>query len=312
MTELQAHPAAELFPLLSGDEYESFKKDIAENGLLEPIWLCDGKILDGRNRYRACSELGLEPAFQPYRGESPVAFAWSMNGTRRHLSTSQLAAIGARMLPALETEARRRQATSTGGATPQLSADLQQAAHSRAAEQAGEIVGVSARSIYKAKSVLEKDPETFKRVETGEITVNHADEITRDIPRPESAIATSTHRPLAKRIEEISGLAAQGHRASQIAEIIGVSEGRVRELANSNGIQLPDHLLGKVRRIDVRRVIESTVDGLEGTRIALDTIWGNDWGIEATEAKEWCESLTASFKALNRLRKELQEIARGN
>lgn len=59
---------------------------------------------------------------------------------RRHLNRAQLAAVGVNMLPALSEEARKRQATSTGGQQRQLRADLPQAD-----EGAGKAVEVAAR-----------------------------------------------------------------------------------------------------------------------------------------------------------------------
>src|SRR5690554_2689481 len=63
MKKLQPHPIAEaLIPSSMTDEatYQRLKASIARHDLLDPIMLYQGKILDGRLRYRACQELGVE------------------------------------------------------------------------------------------------------------------------------------------------------------------------------------------------------------------------------------------------------------
>ena len=55
--EYEFHPIANVFPLVKGEEFKQFKKDIKTNKLREPIVIYEGKILDGRNRYNACKEL---------------------------------------------------------------------------------------------------------------------------------------------------------------------------------------------------------------------------------------------------------------
>jgi hypothetical protein len=55
---LKAHELADLLPMIDGVNFENLKADIAKNGILEPILLFEGRILDGRNRYRAAKALG--------------------------------------------------------------------------------------------------------------------------------------------------------------------------------------------------------------------------------------------------------------
>ena len=89
------HPIANIFPRMSGEEFVSLKADIKERGLLEPIWLYEGKVLDGRHRYYACQEVGVAPAYREYEGDDPVGFVVSLNLRRRHLSESQRAMVAA-------------------------------------------------------------------------------------------------------------------------------------------------------------------------------------------------------------------------
>lgn len=77
---------------MDDDRYGELLADIRQNGQREPITLCDGMILDGRNRYRACVEAGIEPITRDYEGD-PWAFAWSLNGARRDLEATVRALI---------------------------------------------------------------------------------------------------------------------------------------------------------------------------------------------------------------------------
>lgn len=86
---LDFHPAANIFPLMTGPEYDALVADIAEHGQHEAIWLYEGMVLDGRNRLRACNQLGLVPEFRQYTGDDPQAFVVSLNLHRRHLTREQ-------------------------------------------------------------------------------------------------------------------------------------------------------------------------------------------------------------------------------
>jgi phage N-6-adenine-methyltransferase len=87
--QMKYHEKSNIFPLMSKDEYEQLRDDIFSNGLLEPIILYEGDILDGRNRHMACLELGIEPKCYEYTGDDPESYVISKNLHRRHLSKEQ-------------------------------------------------------------------------------------------------------------------------------------------------------------------------------------------------------------------------------
>jgi len=77
---------------MEGDEFDGLVESIKKHGLLEPIVLHEGKILDGRNRYRAAREVGYKfvaENFTEFKGADPKAFVIDRNVHRRHLTTAQ-------------------------------------------------------------------------------------------------------------------------------------------------------------------------------------------------------------------------------
>lgn len=109
MKELEAHEIANIWPMMFDHELAEMAKNIKENGLLDPITLYEGKILDGRNRYAACGIAGVEPTTVEYTGDTPVSYAVGKNMERRQLSSAQKAALAVRALPHIEAEAKKRQ-----------------------------------------------------------------------------------------------------------------------------------------------------------------------------------------------------------
>ena len=114
MTEYEAHPIADLFPMMSDEEIANQAEDIKKHGLLHPILLFEGKILDGRNRYKSCKRAGVEPRFETFTGTFTEALqrVWSENVQRRHLTSFQCAAIVVaqdELVARIEAEARERQ-----------------------------------------------------------------------------------------------------------------------------------------------------------------------------------------------------------
>jgi hypothetical protein len=94
------HPLANIFPLMEGSEFSSLVSDVKKHGLNEPVVLCENKILDGRNRYRACQEAGIKVRFRAYEGDDPVAYVITANIHRRHLTANQKRDLIAKLLKA--------------------------------------------------------------------------------------------------------------------------------------------------------------------------------------------------------------------
>lgn len=174
---MDLHEYAKLFPVATNEELREMADDIKQRGLINPIVLLEGKILDGRNRFMACNLANVEPEFTEYTGNDPLHDVVSWNLHRRHLSTSQKAALAAEIEPMFAEAAKARQVATqnndTGRAAaanlPHLIQDT-----GRAREQAAAAVGVSGRVVGDAKAVKRESPELFERVKAGEITVHAA------------------------------------------------------------------------------------------------------------------------------------------
>ena len=161
MPGIASHPFADLFPLLEGEEFEALVEDIREHGLRNPIVLLGDAILDGRNRYRACLEAGVEPRLEEFRDSDPLAYIISHNLRRRHLDVSQRAMIAVRL-------ATMRQGERTDLQPPP--ANLPKVRQAEAAR----LLNVGDRSLRSAKTVLDDGvPELAEAVVAGELVENN-------------------------------------------------------------------------------------------------------------------------------------------
>ena len=156
MTALEFHPVANIFPLVEDAEFDELVADIRQHGLHEPIVVYEDKILDGRNRYRACQAAGTEPAFTAYTGADPVSYVVSLNLRRRHLSESQRALVAAKLAI--------------------LGHGVRQSGKFAAVPTQGEaaaLLNISERSVRSAREVHEHGaPELVRAVERGAISVS--------------------------------------------------------------------------------------------------------------------------------------------
>jgi hypothetical protein len=168
--DVPVHPAAELFPLMGGAEFDELVKDIRENGLVTPIVRTpDGLILDGRNRYRACSAAGVRPVYQEHGGE-PWRFVISTNLHRRHLTDSQRAMVAGRIAERAHGRPKNRpdgQFSEEGAAEPPTQ------------PEAAAMLNVSERQVRRARTVVKDGtPDLIAAVEAGAVPVSTAERLT--------------------------------------------------------------------------------------------------------------------------------------
>lgn len=170
--DLEFHDYAQLFPLIIGDDYEALLEDIDTNGQHAPIVLHEGKILDGRNRYRVCKDLLLEPNTEKYTGDDALSYVLSLNLYRRQLSVAQRALIAA------ELSSLRARSSMTDDL--EKSADQEYDAAKMAIEEAAKVLGISPRSVSSAcKVVRDGTKELLDAVKSGKVSVSAAEQVAK-------------------------------------------------------------------------------------------------------------------------------------
>ena len=88
-----------IFPDKPEPEYVALKESINRLGLLDPILMWRGMVVDGYHRLRACLELGVEPRFDVLPADAdPMEIVVDRMGTQRHLNETARAAAAVRAL----------------------------------------------------------------------------------------------------------------------------------------------------------------------------------------------------------------------
>lgn len=159
---------------MSEDEYRQLVESMRESGFDEtyPIVLYEGQIIDGRHRYQAALEAGVDPIFvewYPKDGDTPERFAMRSN-VRRHMTVSQRAAYAVAMMGDKAT-----------------------------IKEMSEVANVSPTTISKAKMVAEERPEMIHEIIEGEVTMEEA---IREIVPPKRQ---PTPKPMPEPVDDDQG-----------------------------------------------------------------------------------------------------------
>lgn len=156
--DLLPHPFADECPgEMDSAEFEALKLDLKTNGQQQAITLYEGKILDGRARYKALRQLDKQARTEVFKGtdEEAKQYVLSTNLQRRTLTSMQKAIVAARMCKR-ETNAPTQQA-------------------------AAALVGCSLQSVNLAVKLLAKNnTPLIKRAERGDATRSEIEELLYD------------------------------------------------------------------------------------------------------------------------------------
>lgn len=161
------HPDAELVPAMSKEDYEALKQSLSQAGLMKPIELLDGKVIDGVHRQKACDELGLDADYIDIDiGEmDPLEYVYHSAGPRRHLTKNQKSLLVALLANRI--------------------AENKGTSKTLAFEEASQSSGISKPLIFSADQVNIKGSAALKdAVLTGKIPVKQAAHIA-NLPKSE-------------------------------------------------------------------------------------------------------------------------------
>ena len=228
------HPAADLFPMVEGDEFRELCADVKERGLAQPITIwTDGTLLDGRNRLMACYKTNQEVVLDQYEGNDPVQFSLSANLHRRHLTPSQRNMTGALaedLLATLQVQAkeRQREAGEQFGKGAKVTAPVREAIalplapatppperqERTASAQAAKLVGGSARGVEQAMRVKREAPDLVPQVMSGMVTLKEAE---REVRQRVEQRRASIPQPETPKVQESTTITLVDHKGNEYA-----------------------------------------------------------------------------------------------
>ena len=268
------HEISSYLPLLEDEEFDALVEDIRQFGQVEPAILFEGKIIDGRNRYRACKKLDIELEVREWKpseatGITPLQFVISTNIMRRHLNHAQRSEIGLLLLEEEEKIAEKRR-KETEGRPKKLENLSHQVSDKKKIPQSSDIIGkkvkVSGMTIQRAKKIREiakdepliaEDWEKAKREEIGISAVFEKAKVVEEAQR----------LPLRQREEVMQELRKGEIPAKQLRRLLQDKKDDVKRISlakKTRELRKRKQEMDKLR-LQIRS-LEKSIDELENAR----------------------------------------------
>jgi len=244
------HPAAAVFPLIEGDEFDNLVESIINHGIHHPIVIRRGadadELIDGRNRLRAAAvarEQGHTVSVPVVEwkddGRNVAEWIWDTNAMRRQMTEDGIAVASAAIWPliAKENEARKaatkfdsEKASKAGKASAAAKAQAKSgptvttkssepSKRDRKAEDArstvGQVAAKAGTSMHKARQAV----AVQKAIEAGELPSEAAKEVMagkkklRDVTPKKPRAKKQKHRTMLAILKDLRDLIAEWRNA---------------------------------------------------------------------------------------------------
>lgn len=198
----------DLIPPLAEDEHRLLEDSIVANGCESPLFVWDGIIVDGHNRYEICQKHGVPFAVvEKDFADRDAALMWIITTQlgRRNLTTYQKGELALKFEPLMKKEAKERQGQRTdlinipknsaessvdamkalakerqgrrtdlsNNIPPMLAGSSPERGDSR--DALGKVAGVSHGTLQKVKKLADAaDDETKQKLRRGDVSINKA------------------------------------------------------------------------------------------------------------------------------------------
>jgi ParB-like chromosome segregation protein Spo0J len=237
------HPAAAVFPLIEGDDFNDLCESIRTHGVQHPAVVHGNELLDGRNRMRACEALKAEG----WSGSCPVVewkddgrnvaeWIWDTNALRRHMDDDGITMASSAIWPliARENEARKEAAQfkkgQSGNPTGKKQVDTKSCPPAKRdtkakheASTVGQVAAKAGTSKHKARQAI----AVQKAVEAGELPADTAKDVMsgkkklKDVaPKPTRKPRAKKHRAMKDIISDLRDIIAEWKNADHNVEVL--------------------------------------------------------------------------------------------
>jgi hypothetical protein len=189
-----------IFPAAKAEDFNRLRDDSRDNGYdqKQPVIVYEGEILDGWNRWTACSELKITPPTRQFDGSDTEAIALVMRtNKRRNLNSGQWATIAVEaedIMAAIAVEAKARQGKRTDLTSDKKLSEVPKQEHAdKTSTKAAELFNTNRTYVNQAAKIKQAAPEVFEKVKAGTMTMQDAARVVRAIPT-EPWMADETER----------------------------------------------------------------------------------------------------------------------